>query len=127
MNVFGQYVKNNPHEMESVYIVLENDMIIDTLTIKKISDVLKEIEVEGKVQSYTRMQYEFSNGKLMDVPVSVHKKMMILYAEYENDGTLITKFKIKKSGSGLATKYEVLPILNKDTHGADAIVRPGGK
>lgn len=123
MNVFDKYVKDNPKEMESQYIVLENDMIIDTTEIKKITEITKEFEVDGKIQTSLKKQYEFENGKIMDVPISVHKKMMILYAEYETDGTLITKFKVKKQGSGLATKYDVLAVLSKDKSGADATLK----
>jgi hypothetical protein len=130
MGVFGKYVADNKEEMQSQFIILENDTIIDTDDIKPegITEITKEFEEDGKVHTTIRKQYEFLNGKIMEVPISVHRKMMILYSEYEKDGTIITRFKVKKEGSGKSTKYDVLAILPKqNTHGADKIIRGGSQ
>ena len=127
---FDKYVNKNPQEMESNFMRLEDGTIIDINQIVEdgIRDIQHSYENEdGTINSFTRKQYEFADGKIMEVPISVHAKIMILYNEYKSEGQTITRFKVRKSGESLRTKYDVLPLIGKNAskdYGADEIVRP---
>ena len=82
--------------------------IINITHIKTISETDEPItKPDGQVVMVLRFKYVFNNGDIKLIPQTLHEKIGHLIMEMPQLKTI----KVRKTGEGLNTRYDALPLL----------------